>query len=130
MTRMPRRPERGPVDNLARALTILRVARGWNQTQLAARAGMHYSAISTYECGKKVPLYQTLVRVLAALGYPDGALDRTRQFLAALDATEEVPAPPDAPLQATQLARDVGRAAERFALAFLEIQAGGWRRPL
>jgi transcriptional regulator with XRE-family HTH domain len=117
------------VPNLGRVLAILRISRGWNQRTLAARAGIHSSAISTYECGKKVPEYATIARLLAALGYPESALDRTRRFLAALDGDEWGPAPEGAPSDAVQLARQAGRAAERFVLTFLEMQAGGWMRP-
>jgi hypothetical protein len=55
------------------------------------------------------------------------ALDRTRQFLAALEGEEWEPTPEGAPPDAVQLARQAGRAAEHLVLTFLEMQAGGWR---
>jgi transcriptional regulator with XRE-family HTH domain len=116
------------VAGLARVLAVLRTSRGWNQGALAARAGIHGSAISDYEQGKTVPEYATIVKLLSALGYPESALDRTRQFLAALDGDEWGPTPEGAPPDAVQLARQAGRAAEHFVLTFLEMQAGGWGR--
>jgi|SRR5580693_5743959 transcriptional regulator with XRE-family HTH domain len=115
------------VPNLGRSLAILRISRGWSQLAFGARAGIHGSAISNYEQGKTVPEYATIVRLLAALGYPESALDRTRQFLAALEGEEWGPAPEGAPPDAVQLARQAGRAAEHLVLTFLEMQAGGWR---
>jgi transcriptional regulator with XRE-family HTH domain len=114
---------------LARVLAILRISRGWNQRALAARVGIHSSAISEYERGNKVPEYVTIAKLLAALGYPESALDRTRGFLAALEGEEWGPVPEGAPPDAVQLARQAGRAAEHLVLTFLEMQAGGWRRP-
>jgi transcriptional regulator with XRE-family HTH domain len=119
----------GDRAGLARVLAILRMSRGWDQRTLAARAGIHSSAISTYECGNKVPEYATIAKLLGALGYPESALDRTRQYLAALNGDERGPAPEGAPSDAVQLARQAGRAAEHLVLTFLEMQAGGWKRP-
>ena len=119
---------RDRVPGLARVLAILRISRGWNQHALADRAGIPGSAISDYERGKTVPQYATIARLLAALGYPESALDRTRRFLAALEGEEWGPTPEGAPPDAAALARQAGRAAEHLVLTFLEMQAGGGRR--
>lgn len=69
---------------LSTALTVLRVIRGWNQTELAKAAGMHSSAVSTYERGKKVPELRTIERLVSAMGFPLSALDQTRGFIEAV----------------------------------------------
>jgi transcriptional regulator with XRE-family HTH domain len=114
-------------NQLGRVLAVLRMARGWSQGELSRRAGIHKSAASEYERGKKVPQYVTIQRLLAALGYPESALDRGRQFLAALDGQEWGPVPEGATPAAANLARQTGRAAEHLVLTFLEMQAGGWK---
>jgi transcriptional regulator with XRE-family HTH domain len=50
--------------DLAIALTLLRVVRGWTQDDLARAAGTANSSISEYERGKKVPELTTLQRRL------------------------------------------------------------------
>src|ERR1700730_7649642 len=69
---------------LSTALTVLRVIRGWNQTELAKAAGMHSSAVSTYERGKKVPELRTIERLVSAMGFPLRARERTRGFIEAV----------------------------------------------
>jgi transcriptional regulator with XRE-family HTH domain len=115
------------VTSIGRALAILRLSRGWNQHELARRAGIHNSSVSEYERGRTIPEYATIARLVEALGYPASALDRARRFLAALDGQEWGPAPEGAPDGAVALARQAGRAAEHLALTFLELQAGGWK---
>lgn len=66
------------------ALTILRIARGWTQDDLARATGVANSSISEYERGRKVPELSTLRRLLDAMGYPLGAIDRTQGFIASL----------------------------------------------
>src|ERR1700730_498042 len=73
-----------PEDELSTALTVLRVIRGWNQTELAKAARMHSSAVSTYERGKIVPELRTIERLVSAMGFPLSALDQTRGFIEAV----------------------------------------------
>src|SRR5712692_10407520 len=49
-------------SEMARAFTVLRVTRNWSQGDLARAAGMHKSAISEYERGKKMPEMVSLSR--------------------------------------------------------------------
>ena len=58
------------------AIAWLRALRGWDQTELAAAAGMLASAISRYERGKRSPTRKTLDRLAAAAGLPGPAVDR------------------------------------------------------
>jgi transcriptional regulator with XRE-family HTH domain len=73
-----------PEGELSVALTVLRVIRGWNQTDLAKAAGIHSSAVSTYERGRKVPELRTLERLVGAMGFPLSALQQTRSFIEAI----------------------------------------------
>ena len=50
-------------------LAILRLVRGWNQDELARRAGIRAGTISDYERGKMVPGVVALQRLLDAMGY-------------------------------------------------------------
>ena len=73
-----------PLADLALSLTLLRLARGWNQDTLAKASGITNSALSEYERGKKTPELKTLVKIVSALGYSLSALDRSAGFLAEL----------------------------------------------
>jgi transcriptional regulator with XRE-family HTH domain len=73
-------------DDLAVALFILRVVRGWSQDELAKRSGVRPSAISVYERGHIVPGLTTLRRLLTAMGYSFAALDSTQTFILTLRA--------------------------------------------
>lgn len=54
-----------PVD-VRLALIYLRVLHGWNQTELAERAGINKSLVSLYELEKQVPSAKTFSRLLSA----------------------------------------------------------------
>jgi transcriptional regulator with XRE-family HTH domain len=83
------------------ALTVLRVVRGWNQDDLAKASGVRNSAVSDYERGRKVPGLKTLIRLIAAMGYPLSAIDHVMSFIDALRSgtmlSEPEPDLPDRP---------------------------------
>src|SRR5262249_21773623 len=46
--------------------------------------GIHGSAVSTYERGRKIPELRTVERLVSAMGFPLSALDQTRAFIEAI----------------------------------------------
>jgi transcriptional regulator with XRE-family HTH domain len=128
---------------IARALTVLRVARGWNQDELARASEVRPSAISDYERGRKMPELETLRRLLAAMGYPLAAIDFTRAFIESLTSGSAlapfrgspiVPGPAvGAPgtralsFEIDQVAAECGRAATRFVRIALTLLVGRTR---
>jgi transcriptional regulator with XRE-family HTH domain len=72
------------VPDLAVALAVLRVARGWSQADVAEASGVRASSISDYEQGKKVPELRTLQKILLAMGYPLSAIDGAETFVSHL----------------------------------------------
>lgn len=62
-----------PVRPVA-VLRQARVARGWNQGDLALAAGLTRSTISRLECGHEQPLEQTVRRLAEALDFPASKL--------------------------------------------------------
>lgn len=62
-------------DNLGEVLRALREERGWNQGQLARRAGISVAMVSNYERGVRTPAVKTLGEILDALGVRLGPLD-------------------------------------------------------
>jgi transcriptional regulator with XRE-family HTH domain len=68
--------------DLATALILLRIVRGWNQEDLARASGVTNSSISEYERGKKLPELATLRRLMGAMGYPLAAIDEAAAFIA------------------------------------------------
>jgi transcriptional regulator with XRE-family HTH domain len=52
------------------ALIYLRVLHGWNQAEMAERAGLNKSLISLYEQGKQVPSGKSFSRLLSAFNLP------------------------------------------------------------
>jgi transcriptional regulator with XRE-family HTH domain len=69
---------------LGTVLAVLRIVRGMNQEELARASGLRGGTISDYERGKIVPGLNTVQRILDAMGYPFGALDRARSLINAL----------------------------------------------
>jgi transcriptional regulator with XRE-family HTH domain len=65
-------------DELKLLIRLLRGLRDWEQSELAAAAGMDASSIGLYETGTSVPPRKTLERLVAAVGLPmpyvDGCL--------------------------------------------------------
>ena len=57
----------GIFDHLHRVLTLLRVERGLQQNERAARAGVARAAMSRYETGKAKPTIDNLGKILEAL---------------------------------------------------------------
>lgn len=51
---------------LANMIITERNKRGWTQTDLAQRAGLHQVQISRIENGEKMPSYRTLSKIAAA----------------------------------------------------------------
>ena len=62
--------------NLGRRLAILRESRNLSKAELARKAKISSSSLSLYESGTKIPELATLFRILEALDYGFGALDR------------------------------------------------------
>ncbi len=55
-------------EYFAANLKRLRSKRGWNQEELAARAGMDRTSISNLECRKHSPKLKTVATLATALG--------------------------------------------------------------
>ena len=51
----------------AKNLRALRESNGYTQAELAARIGVHQTAVSGYETGEKMPRTDTVVRLAAVL---------------------------------------------------------------
>jgi hypothetical protein len=68
--------------------------------------------------------YSALLRAQALVGDPSGVDDGGPD----LDLPGRVP-PAAARRAALELAQEVGKAVAHVALAFMELQAGGWRLP-
>jgi transcriptional regulator with XRE-family HTH domain/tetratricopeptide (TPR) repeat protein len=75
---------------------MLRALRGWNQSQLAAAAGMDPSTIVRYENGRNSPPPASLERLLEAAGVPVAAAERLLlpviRLLRRMDAPSNAPA--------------------------------------
>jgi len=121
------------VVSLGAALRQLRTSRDLTQTQLSRRSKVKRSNISDYEADKTVPDASTLARLLEALDYKWGAIDRAKSFLAGLATEESVTVPFDpgsdretllraaaeevsaVGLQAAELIRSTGRIGDLLA---------------
>jgi transcriptional regulator with XRE-family HTH domain len=66
-------------SDLALALAVVRVIRGWTQEELADASGVRASSISDYERGRKTPEMRTLQRLLAAMELPLAAVDEAQR---------------------------------------------------
>ena len=53
---------------LGMRIAILRVSKGWNQTELSRRIGVSSSAIGMYEQGRREPSLGLLVRLAQEFG--------------------------------------------------------------
>jgi transcriptional regulator with XRE-family HTH domain len=112
-------------SEMARALAILRISRGWSQTDLARASGVHPSAISTYERCKKTPLMSTITRLIAALSYTIQDLDATLAFVRERDHAERIPAKGRRDPEAHRLAANAAQAAYDFCYATLARASAG-----
>ncbi len=79
-------PRASPVNV---SLAILRRIRGGRQQALARAVGAHRTAISRYEKGSKTPRPARLRRIVEALGFTLGMLDRTIAFVLFARAVRE-----------------------------------------
>lgn len=55
------------LERMAKRLKALRQERGWTQSELAARAGVHRSFIAKLEAGRQDPALTTLEKLAKAL---------------------------------------------------------------
>jgi transcriptional regulator with XRE-family HTH domain len=136
---------RGQVDkaearSIGLALLVLRRAAGMTPDELSEASGVTRSNISRFETGKTMPRYDTMRRLVTAMHFPMGALHEAQRVVDGLmgretgdDAGGDVTLPPDRPSPtlarqaAIQLAQEVGKAVAHCCLAFMELQAGGWK---
>lgn len=102
---------------LATALHILRLVRGWNQSELAAASGVRNSSISDCERGATTPELATLARLLEAMGYQLSTLDEARAFIRQVRSGELV-----ADTDVRLLALEAGNVVARLAAALLETR--------
>jgi transcriptional regulator with XRE-family HTH domain len=112
-------------SEMARAIAILRITRGWSQTDLARASGVHSSAISTYERSRKMPLMSTIARMIAALSYTIQDLDATLAFVRERDHAERIPAKGRRDPEAHRLAASAAQAAYDFCYATLARASSG-----
>ncbi len=103
---------------LAVALHILRIIRGWTQAEVATAAGTRPGAVSYYESGLKAPELPTLRAMLEGMGYQLSTLDEARAFIRQVQRGDA----PASETNAQLLALEVGRLATRFAAALLEAR--------
>jgi transcriptional regulator with XRE-family HTH domain len=127
------------------ALLMLRRARGMSLQEITDATGCTKGNLSTYETGKREPKVDTLRRLTDGMGYTMADLWHAHELAKELTGAERRPAadvpvpgdgtlPPDdrwppeeARKAAVQLAQEVGRAVAHCCLAFMELQAGGWK---
>jgi len=105
--------DRDPSDLFKERLRAAREMRSWNQSQLAAEAGMPPTSIAHLEAGSRKPSFDTLRRLA-------NALEVTTDYL--LGRTDE----PTLSQSADPLYRDVGKLTghdRQLAKDFLEMLA-------
>jgi transcriptional regulator with XRE-family HTH domain len=125
-------PQRAPYaddpltrSEMARAIAILRITRGWSQTDLARTSGVHASAISTYERSRKMPSMSTVARLIVALSYTIQDLDATIAFVRERDHAERLPAKGRRDPEAHRLAANAAQATYDFCYATLARASSG-----
>jgi len=125
------------------ALMFLRRDAGLTLRQLSAATGSTPANLSRYEKGRQMPRLDTLRRVVGALGSTMADLLRAQETVMHLPeeiaSDEDGTLPPDTRTPqpqagmsrqaALRLAQEAGKAVAHCCLAFMEIQAGGWRLP-
>lgn len=57
-------------ESFAKRLLSIRTLKGWTQTELANKCGMHLAAISHFECGRRRPSMKNLIKLADALECP------------------------------------------------------------
>jgi transcriptional regulator with XRE-family HTH domain len=74
-------------SELARALAILRVSRGWSQQEVAEASGLSAALVSLAENKSALPpSTHSLELMVEAMGFPVATLSRVRDFLRELDS--------------------------------------------
>ncbi|HEY0510873.1 MAG TPA: helix-turn-helix transcriptional regulator [Thermoanaerobaculia bacterium] len=68
-------------EDVRLALIFLRLLQGWNQGEMARRAGLDKSLISLYEQGKQVPSGKSLSRLIGALKIPISSFENVLLFV-------------------------------------------------
>jgi transcriptional regulator with XRE-family HTH domain len=63
-----------PAERFAANLRGLRAEAGLTQEELSFRAGIHRTQISLMESAERLPRFETLVKLIGALGVDHGAL--------------------------------------------------------
>lgn len=63
-----------PLERFAANLKAARAERGWSQEDLSRATGLHTTAISKMERGKRAPRFPTIVILAEALEVPAGRL--------------------------------------------------------
>jgi transcriptional regulator with XRE-family HTH domain len=109
-------------ERVGKALTFLRLSRGLKQTVIADRAGMTRARLSQYMRGKAMPRYESLCRLLKAMGVTMADLEHAKN----ITDTREPMDSAEAHATAVRLAQECGRAVAHCCLAFMELQVGGW----
>jgi transcriptional regulator with XRE-family HTH domain len=74
--------------SLARALRLLRASRGYSIAKFSRISGMAQSQICAYEHGGTSPNFSNLSKLVRALGYKLGAVDRAQEFDFGLEEVE------------------------------------------
>lgn len=87
---MPRKPP--PPYGLT--LTILRLAKGWSQKDLAEATGLSRGVISEYETGATELTRDRLEWLAAAIGWPPGSVDRVLFGLGLMQPHPDAPVSP------------------------------------
>lgn len=92
-------------QEFATKLTAAIAERGWNQSELARRAGMRRDAISTYCRGSAIPSHESLTKLARTLGWT----------------------PPKPPEMAARPARKTPRSSVKPGIELTPEPNGGWR---
>jgi transcriptional regulator with XRE-family HTH domain len=77
-------PRNTPQQPLGTVLTLLREVQGWPQNELAVVLGCSPTLVCDYEAGRKPLSRKRLDAIVAALGLPPEAVDRTVAYLAGI----------------------------------------------
>jgi transcriptional regulator with XRE-family HTH domain len=135
---MSRRKNTEEAHTVGLALLMLRRDAGMTLAQLSEASGSTPANLSRYEQGRQMPRLDTLHRIVGGLGLTMADLYRAQQTVTHLpEKAEDGTLPPDTRTPqagasrqtALPLAHEAGKAVAHCCLAFMEIQAGGWRLP-
>jgi transcriptional regulator with XRE-family HTH domain len=139
-------PDKEQVRSVGLALLMLRSNCGMTQRAICEASGVTRSNLSRYESCRAMPRLDTLRRIVAAMGSTMEDLYRAqvvreefteggaaRREVAHLGGASAEPrprhrAPRPGHAAAVRLAQECGKAVAHCCLAFMELQAGGWRQ--